>query len=91
MGKEVVQGKGKSKFTIRDFKDRPAVIQSFKISGLDEKVNECGGSECGFDSMKKLFSQCDFGLVRLGVMSRMWCWLLLVVIDCRWLLVVGGG
>jgi hypothetical protein len=41
MGKTVAQGK----IEIRDFGNRPAVIQSFELLGLDEKVNECSSSE----------------------------------------------
>jgi hypothetical protein len=33
MCKKVAQGKRKSRFEIRDFEDRPAVIQSFRLSG----------------------------------------------------------
>jgi hypothetical protein len=60
------------------------VIQSFKLSGLDEKVNECGGSEWRLDWMNGWFIHCDFGLVRIGLMGRMYglFWLLLVVGDC---------
>jgi hypothetical protein len=41
MCKKVAQGK----VEIRDFEDRPAVVQSFKFPGLDEKVNERRSSE----------------------------------------------
>jgi hypothetical protein len=33
------------KVEIRDFEDRPAVVQSFKLLGFEEKVDEYRGSE----------------------------------------------
>jgi hypothetical protein len=41
MGQKAAQGK----VEIRDFEDRPFFLQSFKLSYLDEKVNECGSNE----------------------------------------------
>jgi hypothetical protein len=41
MCKKVAQGK----IEIRDFEDRPAVVQSFKLPCIGEKVNERRSSE----------------------------------------------
>jgi hypothetical protein len=76
MGKKAAQGK----IEIRDLEDRSTVIQSFKLSGVDEKVNECGSSElrsqlclwpeCGFDWLKKSFIRYAVGFVRIRVMNK---------------------
>jgi hypothetical protein len=78
-GQEDHSGKKKSEIGNSGFRRSDRGHSVIQLSGLDEKVNECGSGECGFDWMKKLFIHCDFGLVGIGVMSRM-CWLLLAIV-----------
>jgi hypothetical protein len=47
IGKKVAEGK----IEICDFKHPPAVLRSFKLLGLDEKVNDCGAPKSGRNSV----------------------------------------